>query len=76
MTILSVKNRDGIPVEYTNELSNDLKDVHGLDAVTIIRMMHGTNFVIRKKFLDAKTIEFTLETDDNRDKLYVWEQIV
>ena len=72
MTLLTVKNRNGRFVEYTKELSEDLKSMHGLDAATILRMMNGTEFVIRKKILDAKTMEFTLETNDNRDKPYVW----
>lgn len=73
---LTVKNRDGLFVEYTLELSEDLKAVHGLDATTILRMMHGTEFTIIRKEVDAKTMNFILTTNDKRDEPYIWEQKV
>lgn len=65
-------NREGVVVEYSKELAEDLYAVHGLSVKTVINYMYGTKFNIEKYRTQSGLLYFVLKTNDKRDNGFGW----
>ena len=54
MSEVTVLNKNNIPVKLTIEYIDDVRKVHGIDLVKLCRVIHGTEFMIRKTEVDDK----------------------
>lgn len=74
--IFKAKNKDGIEVEYSFELSRDLVALHGISASDIIENIWGTEFDISRQVEDigsSYVSTFVLSTNDARDAPISWK---
>lgn len=63
-------NREGIGIEVTQELINDMKFIYKLTPDQIIEEMFGTEFHVRIINKTEYTIIVKISTNDDRDVLY------
>lgn len=75
---ITVKNKEGIPVEMSKSLVEDVWKMHQIDAPKLIRNSYGTSYSINKEPYDPATkhLYFHLKTNDRRDLEIKWAQRV
>lgn len=72
--IFRAKNLEGVVVEYSPDLAQDLLQVHGLVASDIIENMYGTRFNI-SSVNNEEGRSFFIKTNDERDGvLFRWKE--
>ena len=75
--MLKAINKNGVEIEYSLELAQDLLHVHKLVASDIIENIYGTKFNITKEVVRTTPdviLEFTLTTNDEKDLPFKWKQ--